>query len=212
MKAFANLAIVATALLKNTATAQMPLVGPEYPNSIANYTSTVPIGSGGAPLLAELTSLHNFFQTKGKLYLGTTSDRFLLTNDSSKSSELPSSTIIEKVFGQLTPENSMKWESTEPQPNLFTLDNADFLVTYALERGMGLRGHTLVWHSQLPAWVENITDAGELTRVIQNHIAHIMGRYKGMIRSWVRRKGISPLSKKKLGRIEALAARAPSSC
>lgn len=43
-----------------------------------------------------------------------------------------------------------------------------------------------VWHSQLAGWVNNINDPAELTQVIQEHIAAVMGRYKGKIHHWVR--------------------------
>ena len=41
-----------------------------------------------------------------------------------------------------------------------------------------------VWHSQLPAWVSQITDKTALTSAIQNHISNVAGRYKGKVRSW----------------------------
>ena len=43
----------------------------------------------------------------------------------------------------------------------------------------------LVWYSQLPAWVSEITDATELTSVIENHIKNVAGRYAGKLYAWV---------------------------
>lgn len=47
----------------------------------------------------------------------------------------------------------------------------------AEKTGAIVRGHTLVWHSQLPPWVQNITDAEDLKSVMKGHIDAVLGRY-----------------------------------
>ncbi|TDC65407.1 endo-1,4-beta-xylanase [Streptomyces hainanensis] len=86
-------------------------------------------------------------------------------------------------FNSVTPENEMKWDATEPNRNSFTFGNADQIVNHARSRGMRVRGHTLVWHSQLPGWVNSL-GASDLRAAMTNHINQLMGRYRGQIHSW----------------------------
>ena len=52
-----------------------------------------------------------------------------------------------KTLGYVIPENYK--ESTVPQLNFYYTDRA---IQFCVDNNMGLRGHTLVWHSQTPSW------------------------------------------------------------
>ncbi|MFD1831908.1 MULTISPECIES: endo-1,4-beta-xylanase [Streptomyces] len=90
---------------------------------------------------------------------------------------------LNREFGSLTAENEMKWDALEPSRNSFTFATADRIADHARSRGMALRGHTLVWHSQLPGWVAGLS-AGDLRSAMNNHINRVMGHYKGRVHSW----------------------------
>ena len=86
-------------------------------------------------------------------------------------------------FNGVTPENEMKWQTIEPNPNQFNFGPANQIVSQARSRGMAVRGHTLVWHSQLAGWVNSL-DTNGLRSAMTNHINRVMGNWRGQIHSW----------------------------
>lgn len=97
--------------------------------------------------------------------------------------------LLKKHFNSLTAENEMKFELLQPKQGVFTFDHADKLVQFADANNMKLRGHTLVWHNQTTDWVFKNDDGSDVSRELlldrmENHIATVMGRYKGRFYSW----------------------------
>ncbi|KAK3331822.1 glycoside hydrolase family 10 protein [Cercophora scortea] len=122
-------------------------------------------------------SIDKLIKAKGKLYFGTCTDQGRLTTGKNAA-------IIDANFGQVTPENSMKWESINSKKGTYTWAQADYLVNWATDHNKTIRGHTFVWHSQLAGWVSQIKDKATLTTTIQDHITTVMTRYKGKIRGY----------------------------
>jgi endo-1,4-beta-xylanase len=93
-------------------------------------------------------------------------------------------TIIIKEFNAITPENIMKCEVIHPEWNRYDFTLADKIAAYAQKNNMKLNGHTLIWHSQLSPFVQQIKSADSLRMFMKEHIATVAGRYKGKIFSW----------------------------
>ena len=67
--------------------------------------------------------------------------------------------LIKQQFNAVTPENIMKAEIIEPKWNTFNFDLADKLVAFAEKNNIKVNGHTLIWHSQLPAFMRHMQNA-----------------------------------------------------
>jgi endo-1,4-beta-xylanase len=97
--------------------------------------------------------------------------------------------IAASQFSVLTPGNEMKWQVVEPTQGQFDWTGADNLVAFAEAHHELVRGHTLLWHNQLPTWLTTgvangtISDA-QLTDLLHQHITTEVSRYKGKIWQW----------------------------
>jgi endo-1,4-beta-xylanase len=95
--------------------------------------------------------------------------------------------VLNREFNNITAENAMKWESVEPQRGVFDWSGADAVVANAKRNHQDIRGHTLLWHNQLPTWLTeneaNLTSA-EVRKILRDHIMTEAGRYRGKIRAW----------------------------
>jgi endo-1,4-beta-xylanase len=97
--------------------------------------------------------------------------------------------IAAAQFNVYTPGNEMKWQVVEPTQGVFDWSGADNLVAFAEANRARVRGHTLLWHNQLPTWlttgVANGTiSAGQLKQLLHDHIFTEVGRYRGKIWQW----------------------------
>ncbi|WP_081926907.1 endo-1,4-beta-xylanase [Pseudobacteroides cellulosolvens] len=93
--------------------------------------------------------------------------------------------ILKNEFGIVVAENEMKVDAIEPSQNNFNFRNGDKLVDFALSNNMKVRGHTLVWHSQLPGWMGNWSGSRDgLVSAMNNHITKTMDHFKGKIAEW----------------------------
>ena len=93
--------------------------------------------------------------------------------------------ILAAEFNSVSPENQMKWDFIHPEPGVYNFGPADAIVDFAEANGQVVRGHTLLWHSQLPSWVTSgeHTDE-ELRAILKDHIQTVVGHYKGRIQQW----------------------------
>jgi endo-1,4-beta-xylanase len=99
------------------------------------------------------------------------------------------SILILKHFNSLTAENVMKPALIHPEEYRYYWDNADKIINYAVANGMLMRGHTLCWHKQTPAWMFKDAEGKTVTKEVllarlKDHISQVVTRYKGKVYAW----------------------------
>ncbi|GLW56336.1 endo-1,4-beta-xylanase [Kitasatospora phosalacinea] len=118
-----------------------------------------------------------------KLGIGTAVD------DAHLGSDKPYTAIVADQFSVVTAENAMKWESVEPTRGSYDWAAADRLVQFAGEHGQQVRGHTLLWHNQLPSWLTTgVADGSiskdELREILHKHVTDEVSHFRGKIWQW----------------------------
>jgi endo-1,4-beta-xylanase len=135
--------------------------------------------AGSHPALAA-TTLRQAAEAKG-IKFGTA-----LSPSSNLSGNAKYMGVASSQFDAITPGNEMKWGTVEPNQGQFNWTGADQLVAFAQANNQGVRGHNLVWHSQLPNFVNstNFPTSASVLQVMNQHIATEAGRFKGKVISW----------------------------
>ncbi|MFB7927483.1 endo-1,4-beta-xylanase [Streptomyces sp. NPDC056039] len=126
---------------------------------------------GKEPTLADLAQRHG-------RYFGSATDNPELV-------DAPYKALLGSEFDQITPGNGMKWYATEPQQGVFDFSKGDEIVNLARANRQKVRGHTLVWHSQLPGWLTGREwTAPELRAVLKRHVQAEVRHYRGKVFAW----------------------------
>ncbi len=126
--------------------------------------------------VAAATTLGSAAAASGRIF-GTSVQASLLSN-------AQYTNVLSTQFTGVTPENEMKWDTTEPSQGSFNFSSADQIVSFAQSHNMKIRGHTLVWHSQLPSWVSSLSGSSNVLSAMDNHISTEMNHFKGKIWYW----------------------------
>lgn len=104
---------------------------------------------------------------------------------SSHLSEPEYTNMLASQFDQLEPENEMKFALVQPAPDRYDFRGGDALVAFAEAHNMAVRGHTLVWHRQVPQWVSSGHDSpAQLAAILQDHIRNEVKHYAGKVYAW----------------------------
>jgi endo-1,4-beta-xylanase len=93
--------------------------------------------------------------------------------------------ILARHYSMVWSGNFLKFSTLRPAQGIYQFQWADSMVAFAQANSLAVRGHTFVWHNQLPAW---LTGGGwtpaQVDSILRDHLTTVMGRYKGRIRIW----------------------------
>jgi len=93
--------------------------------------------------------------------------------------------IYGRVFDSFTAEWQMKPVPIWAGPGSYNWTAADRIVNFANQFGMRVHGHTLVWHSATPGWIENFNGSGEeFEALVREYIHTVVSRYGDRVESW----------------------------
>lgn len=178
MRSFLRIIVIGYALLALSACAAPPIpaapptLAPTALPPTATPTAAPTVTPAPAQPLRAAAQAHN-------LLIGAAVDVTALRHDSTYAGTLA------REFSAVTPENALKFGPLRPAQSTYDFDDADFLVDFAQAHSMQVRGHTLVWHNQLPGWLTGGTyTRDQLIAVLRDHISTVVGRYRGRISTW----------------------------
>jgi endo-1,4-beta-xylanase len=119
---------------------------------------------------------------------------FMLGAAASNRAFFPSSEQYDllKHYNVLVAENEMKPDALMPpaEKGAYRWTNADTLVSYAQENNAKVRGHTLIWHNQTPAWFfagsgpDGLAAKEQLYSRMESHIKTVFEKYGDRIGWW----------------------------
>jgi endo-1,4-beta-xylanase len=92
---------------------------------------------------------------------------------------------LARELNMIEPENAMKFALVHPERERFDFAGGDRIVEFASSHGMAVRGHTLVWHSQVAPWVKSGGfTPDELSSILHQHIDTVIEHYAGKVWAW----------------------------
>lgn len=92
---------------------------------------------------------------------------------------------LAREFSMLTPENDMKHANIHPSQSVYRFQPSDSLVAFAEGSAMQVRGHTLVWHSQLASWMTSRAwSAAEVRALLDDHVGTVAAHFRGKLAAW----------------------------
>jgi endo-1,4-beta-xylanase len=93
--------------------------------------------------------------------------------------------VLAREFDMVWSGNFLKFDYLRPNAGTFAFAWADSMTAFARAHAMTVRGHTFVWHNQIPAWLTGGSWTGaQVDSILADHITTVMGHFRGAIGIW----------------------------
>lgn len=92
--------------------------------------------------------------------------------------------VLLREFSAVTLGYEMKWGFTERRRGAREFKRADALVDFAVQHQLHVRGHTLVWHANLPGWLKGIIEEPDAPSVFRNQIDEPIKHFQDRVTDW----------------------------
>lgn len=93
------------------------------------------------------------------------------------------STLAAAQFNSVTPSYEMKANVIAPTEGVFNFDPADRVVDWALENGMDIRGHALLWHLSSPDYFYEGT-RDQIRARLETYIQTVVEHFRDRVQIW----------------------------
>jgi GH35 family endo-1,4-beta-xylanase len=91
---------------------------------------------------------------------------------------------ISAHFHLSSPENSMKFDSTQPADGVWKFAESNAMNELGIARGGSSRGHVMVWHEQIAGWVPRYGSPATTQTNLWNYIDKTATTFKGRLACW----------------------------
>jgi endo-1,4-beta-xylanase len=86
--------------------------------------------------------------------------------------------------GLYVPGNEFHWANIEKQRGSRDYSRLEAVAKFMKARGVGLVGHTLLWHHTVPQWCMSLEDKGDLQGAIDAYVSETVARFSGHVVRW----------------------------
>jgi endo-1,4-beta-xylanase len=133
------------------------------------------------PVTVDTIPLRHYAEARGR-YVGAATGS-VLTMPGDSGARLRA--IVAREFNMLWTGRFMKFDHLRPSRSTYNFTDADSIVAFGQRNGMVVRGHTLVWHQQVPSWVTSGNyPADTIKAILKDHIDRVMAHFKGKLAAW----------------------------